>query len=214
MLRATRARRVSLHYNPITSLRTVPGQAWLVGFPFLLQFPFFNRLLTHNVTCTRVETWCDWERKPTSWVEPLRSVDMVSSGSVYASLRFLWFRDPESFVAGNLRSYRSYWEFLLRGYSKEQEIYNFVFEGVKVHDNFVPFHGSFQRRSYHCNQPPRMVFPNSPSCQSHSDFISRTILEEVANSSLLIWGKVDEVDPPHLVMPITIEPSKPLMCYD
>ena len=76
-------KRVSLNYNPMTSLRTVPGQAWLVGFPSLLQFLFFNRLWTHNATCTRrtrVETACDWERKPASWVEPLRFVDMVSSG--------------------------------------------------------------------------------------------------------------------------------------
>lgn len=67
---------------------------------------------------------------------------------------------------------------------------------------------------FFCVQPPHMAFPNSLSCQSHSDFISLTILERVANSSLLNWGKVGEVDPPHLVMPITVEPSKARMCHD
>ena len=29
-----------------------------------------------------------------------------------------------------------------------------------------------------------------------------------------VWGKVEEVQPPHLVLPITIEPSKPRLCID
>ena len=29
-----------------------------------------------------------------------------------------------------------------------------------------------------------------------------------------VWGKVGEVQPPHLVLPITIEPSKPRLCID
>lgn len=34
------------------------------------------------------------------------------------------------------------------------------------------------------------------------------------NGSLQLLGKVGEVDPPHLVMPLTIEPSKPRLCHD
>lgn len=34
------------------------------------------------------------------------------------------------------------------------------------------------------------------------------------NGSLQLLGKVGEVDPPHLVMPVTIEPSKPRLCHD
>ena len=40
------------------------------------------------------------------------------------------------------------------------------------------------------------------------------LLDRVANGSFLIWGKVGEVDPPQLVTPITIEPTKPRMCHD
>jgi len=29
-----------------------------------------------------------------------------------------------------------------------------------------------------------------------------------------MWGRIGEVAPPHLVMPITVEPSKPRMCHD
>ena len=30
----------------------------------------------------------------------------------------------------------------------------------------------------------------------------------------LFWGEVGKVNPPHLVMPITVEPTKPRMCHD
>ena len=56
--------------------------------------------------------------------------------------------------------------------------------------------------------------PNSKSCKAFSKFISKTILERVANGSLTVLGKAGEVSPPHLVMPITMEPSKPRMCQD
>ena len=79
---------------------------------------------------------------------------------------------------------------------------------------FVPFHGTFQGRHFCSSEPPSMAFPNSPSCERFKDFISRTILERVSNGSLLAWGEVGKVHPPHLVMPITMEPSKPRMCHD
>ena len=39
-------------------------------------------------------------------------------------------------------------------------------QAIKAHHFSVPFHGSFQGRSFHGDQPPRMVFPNSRSCQT------------------------------------------------
>ena len=62
--------------------------------------------------------------------------------------------------------------------------------------------------------PLRAFFPNSKSCQAFSEFISKSILEREANGSLKVVGKVGEVSPPHLVMPITMEPSEPRMCHD
>ena len=61
---------------------------------------------------------------------------------------------------------------------------------------------------------PRAFFPKSKSCRAFSEFISKTILERVANGSLSVWGKVGEMSPPLLVMPITIEPTKSPMCHD
>lgn len=40
------------------------------------------------------------------------------------------------------------------------------------------------------------------------------IVESVSKGSLLVLGEVGAVDPPHLVMPITVQPTKPRMCHD
>ena len=48
---------------------------------------------------------------------------------------------------------------------------------------------------------------------SHSSLLP-SLHEHVRNGSLTVWGKLGEVDPPHLFMPLTIEPSKPRFCYD
>ena len=58
------------------------------------------------------------------------------------------------------------------------------------------------------------MFTNSKSCVGFEEFISSTILACVGNGSLILIGKVGGVAPPHLIMPITIEKSKPSMCHD
>ena len=139
---------------------------------------------------------------------------MVSGGLAFASPSMLRFRKPENFVAGNLSECLPHWEVVLKDYPKAAEIFRYVSQGVYVQEFFVPFNGTYRGRSYNTNVPPRMSFPNSFSCNNFRDFVSQTILERVANGSLLVWGEVGKVDPPHFVMPITVEPSKPRMCHD
>ena len=62
--------------------------------------------------------------------------------------------------------------------------------------------------------PQTAFFPNSKSCQGFEEFISAIIIDRVRNGSLLVWRKVNDVQPPYLVMPITVEPSEPRMCHD
>ena len=79
---------------------------------------------------------------------------------------------------------------------------------------FIKFEGTFQGQVYSSPFPTRALFPNNRRCQAFSEFISNTILDRVANGSLSVWGKVGEVSHPHLVMPITVESSRPRMCHD
>ena len=59
-----------------------------------------------------------------------------------------------------------------------------------------------------------MRFETSKICGKFDNFIFFTILERIANGSLVTWGKEGECELPHLVIPITIKPSKPRMCHD
>ena len=83
-----------------------------------------------------------------------------------------------------------------------------------ISDYFEPFQETFLQQFYDSNFPPRKIFPNSKSCASVEVFITDTIMMRVRNGSLTVIGTVGEVEPPHLVLPITIEPKKPRLCHD
>lgn len=90
----------------------------------------------------------------------------------------------------------------------------FVRDKVNVASFVVPFKGKFAGKFFNSPFSPKMEFPNSPICAQFEEFISSTIIDRVKNGSLVFWGRVGQVEAPHLVMPITVEPSKPRMCHD
>lgn len=117
-------------------------------------------------------------------------------------------------MAGNLRNHLSAWETILQEHPKADELYGYLSSGVDIRDFFVHFKGNYQGRSYDSSFPPRVTFPNARRCLDFEQFIPSCIVERVSNGSLLVLGEVGAVDPPHLVMPITVEPTKPRMCHD
>jgi len=91
------------------------------------------------------------------------------------------------------------------GYEKRDFVLAIIENGVDVFDFFdffTPFNGTFQGKTYCSDLPPRMCLPNSVACHPFKEF-----------SSINVVGRVGEVEPPHLVMPITVEPNKPRMCH-
>ena len=139
---------------------------------------------------------------------------MVSTLTAKASPRFLSFRNPDAFVVGELFRHVDKWEEILAQHPKQDEILSYIKCKDNVRDFFIRFRGDFQGTFYVSPCPPRAEFSNNKSCLSFEDFISTTILERVNKGSLSVWGKVGKVDPLHLVMPFTIEPSKPRLCHD
>ena len=139
---------------------------------------------------------------------------MVSKGIAHATPQDVIFRDPSSLAAGELSNHESYWAFILSQHPKKDEILSYIVHGVKISDFFIPFRGDFQGQFYDSAIPTVALFPNSKSCLDFEEFISCTILDHVKNGSLLVWGKVGSVQPPHLIMRITVEPTKPRMCHD
>ena len=74
--------------------------------------------------------------------------------------------------------------------------------------------GSYKGKNYECSTPPRCVLPNHMSCKQFTSFISNTLMDSLRSGAISLWGKVGECTPPHLVLPLTVEPSKPRLCND
>ena len=160
--------------------------------------------------------WCTYEGRPSSSTiqNPLSLISEVKLGTLKASADDVAFRDPSFFVAGEIHHHFEFWEKILQDFHKRDEVLRYILQDVSVHDFFKHFKGQFNRKEYDSPLPPKMFFENNKICSEHEDFISATILERIANGSMSIWGKVADCEPPHLVMPLTIEPSKPRMCHD
>ena len=47
-----------------------------------------------------------------------------------------------------------------------------------------------------------------------TDFIDTTVLACVSQGVIKFYGKIGECSPPHLVLPLTVEPSKLRLCHD
>ena len=94
------------------------------------------------------------------------------------------------------------------------EILNWLSNKVDICKYFRHFKGRFKGECFDSDLPPARVFYNHPSCIPFKEYISTTILQRLGTGAISVWGKVGEVSPPHLVMPLTVEPSKPRLCND
>ena len=118
------------------------------------------------------------------------------------------------FPCRNIHNFIARWEEVLKGQEERAEILSYLRDGVDIHSFFAPYKGDFQGKFYDSPIPPSACFPNSKSCEEFTDFISSTISQRLANGSISVWGKVGECTPPYLVMPLTVEPTKPRLCHD
>jgi hypothetical protein len=80
---------------------------------------------------------------------------------------------------------------------------------ISIHDFLVPYRGTLLGRSYDSPTPPPRVFANHPLTREHSAFVTKKVAEELRIGVVRLWSRVGEVAPPHLVLPIVVEPSKP-----
>ncbi|CAG2255726.1 unnamed protein product [Mytilus edulis] len=120
------------------------------------------------------------------------------------------FRDPEYFQAGNLHKHFNEWKTV----EPSEEVLDWLENGVDVTKYFKHFRGNFKGKSYDSDSPPKQYFINSAMCKDHTDFIKSTLLTRLKSGSMSVWGKVGKCEPPHLVMPLTIEITKPRLCHD
>lgn len=55
---------------------------------------------------------------------------------------------------------------------------------------------------------------NNPSCKPFANFIRTILLDRLKTGAISLVGKVGECNPPNLVLPLTVEPTKPRLCHD
>lgn len=139
----------------------------------------------------------------------------VIKGDSLADVSRLAFRDPHRFRAGELHRHKDQWGKLFN-YSNGgfEEVHDWISNFVHVEKFFTHFKGSYKGANYDCDIPPARVFSNHLSCKLFAQFISDTLISRLASGAIALWGKVGQCHPPRLVMPLTVEPSKPRLCND
>ena len=85
---------------------------------------------------------------------------------------------------------------------------------VSIFKHFQPFSGSFKGKQNCSDYPPSELFGNNMSCKPFANFVRSTLLDHLTSGAISLKGKVGQVDPSHLVLPLTVEPTKPRLCHD
>ena len=138
----------------------------------------------------------------------------VLAGSARPSAADVWFRDVRAFRAGNLHEFADRWSQVVSDTPNGDKVRNWAANGVRAADFFCHYRGRFMGKSYDSSIPPRASFKNHALTPVLEAFVDTKIAEEVQAGAARVWGKVGEVDPPHLVLPIGVEPSKPRKLHD
>ena len=106
------------------------------------------------------------------------------------------------------------WEEITKEHPQHEMILSWIRDGVDVNRFSRPYSGIFKGVRYDSDFPTPRAFKNHGSCKKFGSFIGETIRSPLSTGADRVWGRVGDTDPPFLVLPITIEPSKPRLCID
>ena len=133
----------------------------------------------------------------------------VNSGHTRPDASMLAFRDPDTFVAGNIHACFPAWETIAKiaPFKLTPNILRWIQDCVDVREFFQPFKGQYKGEHFNSALPRPRIFSNVISCKPFEQFISDTIVDRLSSGAISIWGKVGYVPLPYLAMPLTVEPS-------
>ena len=128
----------------------------------------------------------------------------------------------EHFVAGRLskEEHVKFWETVILPGNPRKD---FILENLKEmrpSRYFKHFKGSFMGLNYDEATPPSRQFENHfpPGLVSTGEdpesWAFKKVMADVKTGAIRIWGKVGEVKPPHVVLPLGVEPLKPRLITD
>ncbi len=139
------------------------------------------------------------------------SAEEVASGAeVQGALEQLAFPDPSWFIAGGIHAKNGEWQTVVETQrEKGGQVMEWIQEGVDITKFLTRFKGSFRGKHFDSDVPPKMYFANAAGCRPFIQLIEKTISERLCNGSIRVWGEVSVTDPPKVVMPLVVGPSKP-----
>ena len=113
-------------------------------------------------------------------------VQDVISGHTRAYGSMLAFRDPDTFVAGNIHACFLAWESIAKiaPFKLTPNILRWIQDCVDVLEFFQPFKGQYKGESFNSALPPRRIFPNAISCKPFTQFISDTIVDRLSSGAI------------------------------
>ena len=103
---------------------------------------------------------------------------------------------------------------MTKSHPQRNTILDWIRNGVPVKQFIVPFKGKYHNEPFNHSFPPNKHFPNNRKSKLYKNIISRDIENKIAMGAIRVWGKVSETPPPAIVMPFSIEPSKPRLVHD
>ena len=144
------------------------------------------------------------------------TIDEIVRGERQAGPSDLRYRDPSRFRAGELHKHYEQWENLAGDQPSPQQlqILEWIRNKISIFQLFRPFSGNFKGQFYDSARPPSRKFRNNPSCRPFANFVRRTLLDRLRMGAISLRGKVGEAKSPFLVLPLTVEPTKPRLCHD
>ena len=140
----------------------------------------------------------------------------IQKGELIGDISELLFRDPNRFRAGELHSHFEYWQYIAQESRSPQQaqILGWIRDKVSIQPFFRLFKGSFRGESYDSDKPPMKAFENNVSCKSFVTFVEDTLIARLKSGAISLLGKIGVVEPPFIVLPLTVEPTKPRLCHD
>ena len=85
---------------------------------------------------------------------------------------------------------------------------------MSIFPYFRHFKGTFKGERYDSDQPPHRLLKNNVRCKQFRELVRTTLLSRLKSGAIFLVGKVGQVTPPHIVLPLTVEPTKPRLCHD
>ncbi len=95
--------------------------------------------------------------------------------SIPFDIKTLPFRDPSTFVAGNLHNHLPQWQHIIGDNDWNSEVLDWIKHDITKY--FTKFSGRFRGRSYVGVEPPCAYFPNAQCCCNYTAFINKELTE-------------------------------------